>query len=121
MRRLISPIALCLLLGTTACASTGPHFTDDNGTQTTTYIPVGAQPRTQADLQAAKQTCDRAYGAGQNLGGPRSFKQCMLSQGWRDAYTLRDGTYPDENPDEAGMVCHDIVVLGVVGSSCSNF
>jgi hypothetical protein len=120
LRWLATVIALSLLMATPAVAAGQHQFREDNGTETTTYIAIGAQPRTEDDLKAAIQARDHAYGPGLNSGGPRNFKACLRAQGWRDAYTLRDGEYPDTDPDESGMVCHDIVFLGIVGSSCSN-
>jgi hypothetical protein len=120
MRRLFSPIALTLVLGASACATSGPHFSYDDGAQTTTYFPVSSQPRSQADLQAARQACDGKLRRAEGGYTPAEFRQCMLAQGFRYGYALQDGEYPDPDPNHAGMVCHDIVVLGVVGSSCSN-
>ena len=118
-RWLIRPIALTLLLGVAACATTNaPLVRYDNGAQTAAYYPVGGQ-NSQADLQAALQACDQRGGPVQDGYTSRAYRQCMLEQGWRYGYATRDGEYPD--PYHVGMLCHDIVVFGVVGSSCSNF
>ena len=119
MRWLVRPIAFTLLLGVAACATpSGPRYSFDNGDQTSTYVSASG-PRGQGELQAALRACDQRGGPVQEGYTSRAYRQCMLEQGWRYAYALRDGEYPD--PDHVGMLCHDIVVLGVVGSSCSNF
>jgi len=64
--------------------------------------------------------CDARYGAPKN-GRVTSlaYKRCMASRGWRFQKTKVVHYYTD--PNQPGLVCHDIKVFGVIGSSCSNF
>jgi hypothetical protein len=82
---------------------------------TSTY--TSKTPRSDADLQAAGQTCDQRLGPVKNgESTPAPYKRCMLSLGWRYRSTTRQHTWID--PD-TGDTCHDI--LGGLGSSCGNF
>jgi hypothetical protein len=116
MNRLTTTIASFLMFGTTACAATTD--TSDR-TQTSHYYSTGPA-NSDTDLQRAGRICDLYYGPVQ-IGSdtPEPYKNCMLAQGWEYGYTNQKRYYP--NPRHSGGVCHDFVVFGVVGSSCSNF
>lgn len=118
MRPSTSAISLSLL-ALTACATTSTGaLRYDDGARTATYKPVGAGGAN--ELAAAARLCDQRFGiAPIDSETPDDFRQCMQAQGWKCVLETRDGTY--EDPRHPGSVCHDIVVFGVVGSSCTNF
>jgi hypothetical protein len=119
MKRLI--LCLALLLSCAACTTTTSADRFDDGAQTAAYYRIGDQAGAAADLKAAMGACDRRLGVDDGGTYPaRDYTSCMRAEGWRYGYTMRDGKYPDPDPDEQGFVCHDFVVLGVVGSSCQN-
>lgn len=91
-----------------------------------TIRPHG-KPRSDATYQASLDYCYGKTGADRNGADTPAFKKCMRSVGYKWQYTrlirtpeapAPQRTYVD--PD-TGLACHDIVVFGVVGSSCSNF
>jgi ferredoxin len=112
---------LALCFGAVGCATTSPdRYQLDDGARTSTYAPAGGAGGA-VDLLDAAKACHQRLGIAPN--GPdtgAAYKQCMLQLGWRYTATTRQAPYPDPNPDEAGMVCRDFVIFGVVGSSCHN-
>ena len=115
MKRLILTVTLALLAA--ACASAGPY-----NVQNSTYYSVGGE-RSDAELQAATQVCDAQEGVvqiGQDT--PDAYKQCMMAHGWEYGSTARSfSNKPYADPRHAGRTCHDFVIFGIVGSSCSNY
>jgi hypothetical protein len=92
----------------------GAACTDVHSGQKATYYSVGGT-RSDADLQAATGVCDSRVGIVENGSDtPDAYKQCMLAQGWQYGFTTR---YRQLNRDPR---CHDFVIFGIVGSSCSN-
>ena len=117
MRPAIPTVVLSLAVA--GCRTGNPHaLRYDDGARTATYYPI-AGAAAGADLRASVHACDQRLGvapAWPETSG--AYKHCMRAQGWTYGYETRDGTYLD--PRHPGLVCHDIVVFGVVGSSCSN-
>jgi hypothetical protein len=72
---------------------------------TSTYVWQRGGAWSDAELQAAAQTCDARYGVVMNGAiTSANYKRCMLAQGWRYQSTARVRTFID--PD-TGMSCHD--------------
>jgi hypothetical protein len=72
--------------------------------------------RSDAEEQEATRICDR--GDSRLIGRP-AFNACMRARGWRYAgFRPKPAVYYDP---ETGLPCHDVEVLGVTASRCSNF
>jgi hypothetical protein len=106
-------IVIALLLGSVAAAQADRDI----------FVNTLRKPRGDAQRQSDFDYCVRT--AGPNVDGrptPARFKRCMASRGWRYVRTIRTArTRYYTDPNQPGLRCHDIVVFGVVGSSCSNF
>jgi hypothetical protein len=79
------------------------------------------RPRSDAQLAAAADACEKQVGANRN-GAPTTpaYRRCMLTRGWRYLRTERasnDGQWWDPNQN---LWCWHSTFLGVPSTQCSN-
>ena len=82
------------------------------------YNSATKHDRSDADLQAATDSCAQKLGAPKN--GTKTsaqFKRCMLGHGWRFSHTVREHTWIDP---ETGLTCRHGTFMGIPSSNCSN-
>jgi hypothetical protein len=92
-------------------ASTSPK-------EETVWKDTTGRNRADAVLDADSTACQTPLPPGAVLRPPGpEFQSCMRARGWR--FVSASGPSYWKDPDNEGMICHDI--LGGVGSSCSNY